>query len=73
MPYYHMYLVANPSLDRVGLVQLLQQSCGAIVERGGVVRQCENLGVRHLAYIMKRHQMVASVGRYVNVCVVSHM
>jgi hypothetical protein len=36
-----------------------------VVNNGGVLRGIDNLGVRHLAYTMTRHQSVATVGRYV--------
>lgn len=65
MPYYYLYLIANPTLGRPELVNLLKSTASIVVERGGVVRLVENLGIRHLAYVMKRHQMVASVGRYI--------
>ena len=67
MVFYHFYIITTPILTRSALVTILKNTAKIITERGGVVRSLDNLGVRHLAYMMKRHQTVATVGRYVRV------
>ena len=65
MVFYYMYYVTTPALVRTQLVELLRHTCTIITERGGVIRSVDNIGIRHMAYMMKRHDMVATVGRYI--------
>eukprot|EP00455_Lapot_gusevi_P018598 TRINITY_DN2018_c0_g1_i3.p1 TRINITY_DN2018_c0_g1~~TRINITY_DN2018_c0_g1_i3.p1 ORF type:complete len:426 (-),score=159.21 TRINITY_DN2018_c0_g1_i3:66-1343(-) len=72
MPLYHVYCLIRPSCNREQLIDTLKRACSEVVERGGVVRKIENLGVRHLAYVMRRHRTMAVAARYIRLAVVSH-
>jgi ribosomal protein S6 len=64
MPYYHVYMLARPDATRDLLLEMLSRMSTTIVQRGGVLRGIDNLGIRHMAYVMRRHQHVATVARY---------
>ncbi len=64
MPYYHVYMLARPDATRELLVDMLSRMSTTVVQRGGVLRGIDNLGIRHIAYVMRRHQHVATVARF---------
>ena len=63
MPYYHVYMLARPDATRELLLEMLSRMSTTVVQRGGVLRGIDNLGIRHMAYVMRRHQHVATVAR----------
>jgi ribosomal protein S6 len=66
MVYYHVYMLARPDASRELLVDMLSRMSQLVVQRGGVLRGIDNLGIRHLAYMMRRHQHVGTVARFVS-------
>ncbi|KAI9137689.1 ribosomal protein S6 [Paraphysoderma sedebokerense] len=66
MPLYELVCIAR-KLDKEPFKQLVKKTALAVMNRGGVVRNLENLGVNNLPYRMKRHQEFFNEGRYFTV------
>jgi len=64
MPLYEVLCVANPKAPVTNITRLFQRCSAIVLRSGGVVRGVEHLGIRHLAFPMRKHQQRIQVGRY---------
>uniref|UniRef100_A0A0B6Y7K6 Small ribosomal subunit protein bS6m n=1 Tax=Arion vulgaris TaxID=1028688 RepID=A0A0B6Y7K6_9EUPU len=64
MPTYEMSLILK-ALQRPELVQVIKRSCTHILEKGGIIRGMENLGLKPLPHRKKAHGERHCEGNYV--------
>ncbi|ESO89110.1 hypothetical protein LOTGIDRAFT_229034 [Lottia gigantea] len=67
MPTYELALIVRAALERPQLANCLKRTCTYILDRGGVVRQMENLGNKNLPYIISSHGHRHTEGNYFTV------
>ncbi|XP_067013524.1 small ribosomal subunit protein bS6m [Anabrus simplex] len=63
MPTYEMPLLLR-IMSRSEVVSTLRRTADAIFEKGGIIRQINNLGTRELPFKMSAHGMVHKKGSY---------
>ncbi|KAL8570935.1 hypothetical protein ACOMHN_023607 [Nucella lapillus] len=63
MPSYELSLIVK-TLQRPELAQVLRRSCATILEKGGIIRNMENLGDKTLPYKMSNHGQRHTIGSY---------
>ncbi|KAK7106924.1 small ribosomal subunit protein bS6m-like [Littorina saxatilis] len=63
MPGYEMSLIVK-SLQRPEVASVLRRSCATILERGGIIRNMENLGHKTLPYKISLHGHRHTTGNY---------
>ncbi|XP_078699506.1 small ribosomal subunit protein bS6m-like [Branchiostoma floridae x Branchiostoma belcheri] len=63
MPRYELVMITK-ALERPETVTVVKRAVQSLLEKGGIVRQIENLGERRLPYIMRAHSENFTQGRY---------